>query len=296
MSKIESRTLYSDGLLLLTAAIWGFAFVAQKVGMESCEPFMFNAIRFALGALVLIPFRKKKINYHTHSKELKYSIFTGLALFTAASLQQIGVKFTSAGNAGFITGLYVVFVPIIGIFIKQKTGLSVWISCLFAILGMYFVSVSGSLSLMKGDLFVLASAVIWAIHVQLVGKIGSKLGAIRLAMIQFTICSLLSFLTAMLFETNSLSGIYQATVPILYGGLLSVGIAYTLQIVAQKSAPPSHAAILLSMESMFAVLGGVVVLKESLTLRSGIGFSLMLIAMFLVQIKQFFGSNKTKER
>ncbi|MBN2829735.1 MAG: DMT family transporter [Candidatus Cloacimonetes bacterium] len=280
------QALKSDILLLTTALIWGFAFVAQKKGMESCEPFMFNGIRFALGATVLLPFLKKNSPEKLPSRELIFSLVTGVALFTAASLQQIGIKFTTAGNAGFITGLYVVFVPIIGLFLKQKAGILIWISSILATLGLYAISSQGKFEILKGDFIVLIGALIWAIHVQLVGRTGRKTGAIRLAVIQFLVCSFLSFFFSIFLETNSFTGIIQAGYPILYGGLLSVGIAYTLQIVAQKNALPGHAAILLSMESLFAVLGGVLLLTETVSFRSAVGFLLMLTAMFLAQINQ----------
>jgi drug/metabolite transporter (DMT)-like permease len=274
-------------LLLFTALIWGLAFVAQKKGMEHCGPFMFNGVRFALGAIVLLPFLWRNAPDRLPSRELKFSLLTGIALFTAASLQQIGIQFTTAGNAGFITGLYVVFVPILGLFLKQKAGINIWISSILSVAGLYAISSTGRLEVFKGDLLVLLGALIWAFHVQLVGRTGKRTGAIRLALIQFLICSLLSLSVAFVFETNSLAGIIRAGYPILYGGLLSVGIAYTLQIVAQKNAPPGHAAILLSMESLFAVLGGVLFLSEAVSFRSAVGFVLMLSAMLLAQINQF---------
>ena len=286
MNSISSKALKSDLLLLLTAAIWGFAFVAQKKGMESCGPFMFNGIRFALGGVILLPFLLTKKLERLSKHEFGFAVLTGLVLFIAASLQQVGVIFTTAGNAGFITGLYVIFVPLIGIMMKQKVTVTIWISIALAILGLYAISFTGKMDLVKGDLLVLVGAVLWAVHVQLIGKAGKMVGVIRLAIIQFLICSVLSLLIAILFEENTYFGVKQAIYPILYGGLLSVGIAYTLQIVAQKHSPPSHAAIILSMEGLFAVLGGVLMLAEKMSLRSGLGFFAMLAAMILAQISQ----------
>jgi drug/metabolite transporter (DMT)-like permease len=282
------QTLRSDSLLLLTAGIWGFAFVAQRVGMKFVGPFGFNGVRFALGCLVLLPFI---INNYRKQKTLGMDasgttggILAGLALFAGASLQQIGMVYTTAGNAGFITGLYVVLVPILGMFIGQRTNTGTWIGAVLAAAGLYLLSVTRQMTMAFGDMFVLASAVFWACHVHIIGRFSPGNDSLKLAFMQYAICSLLSLATAVFFENMSLSSYTLAAVPILYGGIMSVGVAYTLQVVAQKEAHPAHAAILLSLEAVFAALGGWLLLNEVLSLRAMAGCALMFCGMLISQL------------
>jgi drug/metabolite transporter (DMT)-like permease len=284
---MQLQTLKTDGLLLLTAIIWGFAFVAQRIGMDYVGPFTFNGVRFALGSLVLIPFMR----FQAHQKSgtgshtlLLAGILAGGALFGGASLQQVGLVYTTAGNAGFITGLYVVIVPILGLVLRQRTHAGTWIGALLAACGLYFLSLTDRLTIAYGDLLVLAGAFVWAAHVLIIGWFSPRVDPIKLAFIQFVACSVLSLASAAVFETISLSGIIQAAVPILYGGVLSVGIAYTLQVVAQRKAHAAHAAILLSLEAVFAALGGWMMLDEVLTPRGLLGCALMLSGMLLSQL------------
>ncbi len=285
-----TRSYKSDFLLLITAMIWGFAFVAQRAGMEHIGPFMFNAIRFALGSISLLPLiwlfpEKNEKKSRPDSKTLWLGgLFIGLALFFAASLQQIGVVYTTAGNAGFITGLYVVIVPMLGIFFGKKTGLGIWIGALLALGGMYLLSVKDGLQIQKGDSYVFFSAFFWAVHMLLISHYAGRVNAIKLAAIQFAVCSVLSFFPAFLREQNSMNGIFDATVPILYGGIMSVGVAYTLQVIGQRKAHPFIAAVILSTESVFALLGGWLLLSETLDLRSAIGCSLMFAGIVIAQI------------
>jgi len=288
---MRSTTLKSDSLLLLTARIWGFSFVAQRMGMDYVGPFIFNGIRFALGALVILPFilfSRTPTNRtpRTSSRYLIYGgIILGLTVFGGASLQQYGLVYTTAGNAGFITGLYVVFVPILGLFRKQFPHFTVWIAALLAVIGLYFLSVTENFTLVFGDMLVLIGAVFWAAHVVVIGVMSPKVNALKLALIQYLVCSILSLIVALTVESNTLDGIIQATIPILYGGILSVGIAYTLQVIAQKTAPPSHAAIILSLEAVFAAIGGWLVLNEQLGNRAIFGCGLMLLGMLVAQYK-----------
>ena len=286
---MNTRTLTSDALLLLTAIIWGFAFVAQRVGMEYVGPFTFNGVRFALGGLSLLPLlyinRQKAMAFQQHS--LKSVIFGGFlaggALFMGASLQQVGIVYTTAGKAGFITGLYVVIVPILGLFWKQHTCAGSWIGAVLAAIGMYLLSVTGAFTIAFGDFLVFIGAFFWAGHVQLIGWLTRKVDSLQLAFFQFMTCSLLSLLTAAATEEIALQSVLNATVPILYGGLFSVGVAYTLQVVAQRNAHAAHAAIILSLESVFAAVGGWLMLNEILSLRGLIGCALMLCGMLLSQ-------------
>lgn len=278
----------SDLLLLITAIIWGFAFVAQRAGMEFTGPFTFNACRFLLGGLLLIPLviaqKPKQFSKFQMQYSIKGGILGGILLFGGASLQQIGMIYTTAGNAGFITGFYVVMVPIFGLIFSQKTNINIWIGAVLALFGIYFLSVNKDFTASKGDIYVFISAFVWAFHVLIISKYAPIGNAILIAVIQFIICGFLSLIFALYAEPIIWDGIIKAGVPILYGGLLSVAVAFTLQVVAQKNAHPSLAAIILSTESLFAVIGGWLILNETMTYRGILGCSLMLAGMILAQI------------
>jgi drug/metabolite transporter (DMT)-like permease len=291
---MKISTLKSDALLLLTSAIWGFAFVAQRIGMDYVGPFTFNGVRFALGSLVLLPLilrngiRKDTRRKSTSPASTKMLIFgggfLGITVFAAASLQQAGLVYTTAGNAGFITGLYVVIVPIIGLFWGQHPNAGTWIGALLAVVGLYFLSVTEELTISFGDMLELVGAFLWAVQILIVGWLSPKIDPIKLAFVEFSACSLLSLITAFIFEEIVLNNLLQATLPILYGGVLSVGVAYTLQVVAQQNAHPAHAAILFSLESVFAALGGWLILNETISPRGLVGCTLMLSGMLLSQL------------
>ena len=208
----------------------------------------------------------------------------GTILFFGASLQQIGMVYTTAGNAGFVTGFYVIFVPIMGILWGLKTDSGTWIGAVLAVFGMYFLSVTADFSISRGDLLVLASAFFWAGHVHAIGYFTHKIPSIQLAATQFFVCAFYSLIAAFLFEVNSFPAILDAAVPILYAGLMSTGVAYTLQIVAQKKAHPAHAAIILSLEAVFALIGGWLLLGEKIGARNLFGGSLMLSGMIFSQL------------
>jgi len=283
------QAVVADLLLLITALVWGFGFVAQRAGMEYVGPFTFNGIRFLLGGFCLLPLAMSRDLRPGHVRSWSASPFVagaiaGIALFCGASLQQIGLLYTTAGKAGFITGLYVIFVPLLGLLLGQKTGRGTWIGALLAAVGMYLLSMRGDFTMARGDLLVLAGAVCWAVHVLVLGHFSPRTGTLFLAVIQFVFCGLFSLVVALLFEEISWSGIYAALVPILYGGLGSVGIGYTLQTVAQKWAHPAHASILLSLEAVFAALGGWWLLDEVLSVRALTGCALMLTGMVFSQV------------
>lgn len=288
----------ADLLLLITAAIWGFAFVAQRMGMDHMGPFTFNALRFSLGALVLLPLyiRERQQEQKPSTFEFKHNLLpillTGLALFGGASLQQIGLVGTSAGKAGFITGLYVILVPLLALFWKDRIHPAHWVGAILAAAGLYLLSVRGDFTVSPYDLIVLAGAFVWAGHVHLIARYSNSIGPIRLSIFQFAICGLLSTLTAILFEPVRLDGIMDGIWPVLYGGFLSVGLAFTLQVVAQRTANPSHAVIILSLEGAFAALGGWWVLQEVLTPRDLFGSGLMVAGML---VSQFLGQPHEKE-
>jgi drug/metabolite transporter (DMT)-like permease len=193
--------------------------------------------------------------------------------------------FTTAGKGGFITGLYVILVPVIGLFLGYRLGWSGWAGAILATSGMYLLSVTETLSIEPGDLWVLTGAFFWASHVLILGWLSPKMDTIKLACAQFFVCAILSLTAAAITEPISVSGIRDGLYPILYGGLMSVGIAYTLQVVAQKDAPPAHASIILSLETVFATISGWIFLDEILSFRAIIGCMLMLAGMLLVQLR-----------
>ncbi len=284
--KQRAAVIANDSLLLLTAAIWGFAFVAQRVGMEHVGPFTYNAVRFGIGAVVLLPLalsRSRRVEPASF-KLLPAGLLAGAVLFAGASLQQAGIVFTTAGKAGFITGLYVVLVPIAGLLWGQRAGWNAWTGALLSLVGLFLLSVTDSLAIEKGDLLVLIGALFWTAHIHVIGWLSPRTDPIRLACAQFAVCSVLSAIVAVPLEHPTFAGIQAAAAPILYGGILSVGVAFTLQVVAQRHAPPAHAAIILTLESVFAAVGGAILLGESLGAREAVGCALMFAGMILSQL------------
>jgi len=288
------QTVRSNALLLITAAIWGFAFVAQRVGMEYLGPFTFNAARFTLGSLSLLPLlfisrdeRPASENIHPRPG-LKLVVFGGFSagfmLFMGMSLQQAGLVYTTAGKAGFITSLYVVIVPFLGLFWKQSTNPGIWIGAVLAAFGLYFLSVTERFSVEFGDLLEFFCAFFWAGQVLIIGWLSPKIPSVKLAFTQFVVCAVLSFMVAVVFENISWNALIQATGPILYGGILSSGVAFTFQIMAQRHTHPAHASIIMSMEAVFAAIGGWLLLNEILSIRGLVGCGLMLGGMLISQL------------
>lgn len=291
MRKAEIKSAF---ILLFTASIWGFAFVAQRIGMQHIGAFLYNGVRFALGSISLLPViyylnknKKQDEDEASLKTTLKSGIFLGCVLFIASSLQQVGIIYTTAGKAGFITTLYIVLVPIAGIFFKQKTHITIWIGALTSVIGLYLLSVNEDFSIQFGDLLQMLGALFWTAHILFIDKFVKNINPIKLSSIQFATSSVISIIIALLTEDINISGIVSASAPILYGGIMSVGVAYTLQTVAQKHAKPSHAAIALSMEAVFAAIGGSIILKETLSTKALIGCFLMLCGMLIAQINNF---------
>jgi drug/metabolite transporter (DMT)-like permease len=284
------RSMRANALLLVTAMIWGFAFVAQRVGMDYIGPFTFNAIRFAVGSLSLVPLIQATRARREHKARwpllLKGGLAAGTVLFAGASLQQVGLVTTSAGKAGFITGLYVVLVPLMGLLWGQRVSALTWLGALVAVVGLYLLSVTERLTVQPGDLWVLLGAVGWTAHVHLIDWLTERIDPLPLASVQFAVCSLLSWVVALTSETTTVIGLSGALLPLLYGGFMSVGVAYTLQVVAQRDAHPTPAAIIMSLESAFAAVGGGLLLGEQLGVRGTIGAALMLVGMVLAQIRR----------
>lgn len=289
---MPSKALRADLLMLLTAMIWGTAFVAQRLGMDHIGPFLFTGLRFLLGALVLMPLlllNKRRLGEAStpgfaHRPLLLGGVLMGLALTVGINLQQVGLLFTSVTNSGFITGLYVIVVPLLGLFIGQRAGLGIWLGALLAVFGMFLLSVGENFQVASGDWLQLAGAFVWGLHVLLVGVFASRYDPLRLSILQFLVCSVVSLLLALAFEPIVWSAIVAAAPAVIYGGCFAVAVGYTLQVVAQKDAISSHAAIIFSLEAVFAAIAGWLFLDELLTLKSYIGAGIMLAGMLLAQL------------
>ncbi len=291
MKKIPPK---NTSYLLLTAIIWGTAFVAQRVGMDYMGPFTFSAIRFIMGGLVLVPIipllrRIKVVELHPNS--LKHTLwgglFCGLVLFVASNLQQFGVKYTTVGKAGFITALYILFVPIIGIFLKKKAGIKLWISVVIAVVGLYLLCMTDSLVLTYGDTLVFLSALVFSLHILVIDHFSPKIDGVMMSSIQFFVAGILSAVFMFFFETvPSFELLLDAKVPLLYTGILSSGVAYTLQIVGQKNVNPTIASLILSLEAVVAVIAAWLILGQSMTVREMAGAGLMFAAIILAQIPE----------
>lgn len=287
-------------LLLLTATIWGIAFVAQSVSMDYIGPFTFNAARNLIGATVLLPcigllkrFQasteknggQQKNSVKEHKTLIIGGISCGVLLFVAGNLQQIGIQYTTVGKAGFITAMYIVLVPILSVFLKRKAGVKVWAGVSIAVAGLYLLCMSkGSFSLQKGDLLVLSCALAFSVHILVIDYFSPKVDGVKLSCIQFVTCAVLSGICMFLFEEPAFSQVLAAWMPVLYAGVMSCGVAYTLQIVGQRGMNPTVASLILSLESVVSVIAGWAILGEELSARELSGCILMFAAIVLVQI------------
>lgn len=278
-------------LLLLTAAIWGFGFVAQVLGMNYLGPFAFIGARFLLGALSLLPviwYLQRRQNGERPS--IVYLLFAsgvlGTILFVASSFQQVGLLYTTASNAGFITGMYMIFVPIFGLMLGMATGLITWAGCLIAALGLFLLGVDDQYQMGYGDLLQLAGASIWALHILAIDHFTKHAPGLLLACGQFVVCAVLGILVSVTFsnETTTLDLLIAAGPTLVYAGIITVGVAYTLQVIAQAKANPVHAGIILSLEAVFGAIGGYLILDEWLNARQLTGCGLMLLGMILSQL------------
>ena len=286
----RSQRLQADLTLLLVALIWGIAFVAQRVAALSMSTYIFNGARFMLAVLVLLPFvwqgRASLRNWgwrHVGGVSL-----AGVLMFAGATLQQEGLRFTTATNAGFITGLYVVFIPLLLAFVwRQPPPRLTWAAALVAISGLYLLSTGGSIHFALGDLLELICALMWALHVIVIGRLVNLTGALNLVVGQNIVCGMLSLALGAVVDPDAWQAIPAAWLPVLYTGVFSVGIGYTLQAYAQRTAPASDAAIILSLEAVFAALGGWLLLSERLAPLQLFGCGLMLAGMLLVQLKAY---------
>ncbi len=287
---MQKKLLHTNLLLLLVAIIWGSAFVAQRLGMDSIGPLLFSGLRFILGALVVLPF----LLYRRHTRKVSDpfldpalvsgGVLLGLIVTIGINLQQTGLLYTSVSHAGFITGMYVLIVPLLGLLIGLRANTGTWLGAMLAVTGLYLLSVEDGFQVATGDWLQLGSALSWAIHVLVMGHLAKQHDPLRLAFIQFVTCAAISLLAALWLEPVSLPSIVQAAPALLYAGLLSIGVGFTLQAVALQHARPAHAAIILSLEGVFAALAAVILLGETLSLQGYLGASLMLGAMLLAQL------------
>lgn len=303
---MNKYTLRQSMLLLLTAAIWGVAFVAQSVGMDYVGPFTFNTVRSLLGGIVLIPciVLLKRINVGSKDTAgaaehasgdpagqrkvlLTGGVACGVLLCIASNLQQFGIMYTSVGKSGFITAMYIVLVPVLGIFLKKKAGIKIWCSVAIAVGGLYLLCMTDSgFSIQKGDLLLLLGAVIFSFHILTIDYFSPKVdGGENVLHTVFT-CGILSMVCMFLFEQPQIGAILQAWMPIVYAGVLSCGVAYTLQIVGQKGMNPTVASLILSMESVISVIAGWLILHQRLSGRELLGCVLMFAAIILVQLPE----------
>ena len=283
-------------LLFLTACIWGSSFVAQSVGMDYIGPYTFNCLRFLIGGLVLLPViffsRHRKKDQKDRSKDrtlqkkemLCGGIVCGVVLCIASTLQQIGIIYTTAGKAGFLAAMYIVLVPVLGLFLKRKAGLQLWISVGLALIGLYLLCMKGAFSLNGGDVLLILCAIGFSVHIMVVDYFSPKLDGMILSCIQFLVAGLISGIGMLLSEQFDWHMVLLAAKPILYSGVLSCGVGYTLQVIAQKGLNPTVASLLMSLESVVSVIAGFLVLHEVLSGRELLGCVFMFAAVILAQI------------
>ena len=291
---MPNKAMQANLMMLLAASIWGFAFVAQRVGMETMGPHWFNSLRFFIGVVALTPVvilmdrtqAKSSIEGPKSSTKslLMGGAVAGLLLFIGATFQQVGLQYTTAGKAGFITGMYIFFVPLIGLFFRMQTGLGTWLGAAIALWGLYLLSINEDFTLSKGDTLQLICAVAFAGHVLMIGYLASRMDTVKLSLVQFFVAGLLAMILALYFEQLTWGMIKSTAVPLLFAGVMSTGIAYTLQTIAQQHAHPSHAAIILSSEGVFAVIGGFLLLNEVLPAQGLLGCGLILVGMLMSQL------------
>lgn len=282
-------------ILLMTATIWGVAFVAQSVGMDYVGPFTFLCVRSVIGGIFLIPCIAvlNKINPPSPEEARKQAdkkvlitggICCGTALCVASAFQQIGIMTTTVGKAGFITAFYIIFVPILGLFFKKRCGILVWISVIIALAGLYFLCMKESFTVEKGDLLVFLCALCFSAHILVIDHFSPRTNGVKMSCIQFFVCGFLSAIPMILFEHPQMNLIFAAWKPILYAGILSSGVGYTLQIIGQKGMNPTIASLIMSLESVISVLAGLIILHQKLSARETLGCVLMFIAIILAQI------------
>lgn len=302
---MKLKNFKGEIILTITALIWGTAFVAQSMGMKYTKPFTFNGVRTVVGGIALLPVilfmskskgesPKKEIN--DNKLWIRAGIECGLALLIASSLQQVGMQYTTAGKAGFLTALYIIIVPILGLFLKKKVRMTVWLSVAIATIGTYFLSVKQGFNIGIGDIYIILCAFGFSVQIMIVDKYASLTNAVKLSCTQFFVCGISSVIIALIFEKPQFSQIMQAAAPILYAGVMSSGVAYTLQIIGQRYTEPAIASLIMSMESVYAALGGWLILNEQLTGKELFGCALVFTAIIITQIPKKGSSSRSFEK
>lgn len=306
---MTSYTLRQSFILFLTAVIWGVAFVAQSAGMEYLGPFTYNGARSVLGGLVLLPcialldrvqgketgdseedrtgeadINKKNGGKGIDRQLLAGGMCCGLVLFAASNFQQFGIQYTTVGKAGFITAMYILIVPLLGLLVHKKVGLQVWVGVLFGVAGLYLLCMKDSIRLEKGDALVLICAFIFSLHILVIDHFSQKVDGVKMSCIQFWVCGILSFLCSLIFESPDLHSICAAWMPVCYGGIMSCGVAYTLQIIGQKGMNPTVASLILSLESVVAAVAGFLILGQAMSRRELFGCLMMVLAISFAQL------------
>ena len=292
----ETRQLRGGAMLMLTALIWGTAFVGQSVGMDYLGPCAFTATRNFIGCVALLPViaLASRLRSGAQPEEAapapgKKALFgwgaaCGLLLGGATLLQQAGMQTASAGKAGFLTALYIVIVPVLGIFLGRRPGLKVWMGVVLALVGAYLLSVKGGAGIASGDLLVIASAVVFSLHILVIDSVPAGVDGVRLSCVQFLVAGAFALVLALFLETFTWRDILSAWVPLLYTGVVSSGVGYTLQILGQRTVNPTVASLILSLESVFAALAGWAILGQALSLRELFGCALVFVAVILAQL------------
>lgn len=294
---MKKQQIRNSILLLLAACIWGVAFVAQSVAMDHIGPYTFSCIRFLLGGIVLLPVigifsvsgkgRSVKAEGSVWKRNrllIIGGICCGIALCVASNLQQIGIITTSAGKAGFITAFYIVFVPIVNLFFGKKSSLLIWLSVALALVGLYLLCITESFSINQGDVYLLLCAIVFSAHILIIDHFSPLVDGVKMSCIQFFVAGILSAIPMLLYENPSFAQLKAASVSILYAGIMSCGVAYTLQIVGQKNMNPTIASLILSLESVVSVLAGWIILHQALSTREIIGCVLMFGAIIFAQL------------
>lgn len=286
---MKARKARGNFLLLLTAMIWGSSFVAQSAGADLISPAFFNGTRMLLGSLLLSPLAVYRMRRYVPASSRRTLLLggacCGILMFTGSYMQQTGIAYTTAGKAGFLTAMYVVLVPVLGIFLKKKPRPILWVSVALACVGLYFLCFTDkTFSLAMGDAAMLGGAVMFALHIMVVDHFSPLVDGVCLSFVQFLTAGSLGMVVAFITEQPSFAALSAAAVPILYTGVFTMGVAYTLQIVAQKDTDPTVASLILCMESVFAVVFGWLILHETLSLREGVGSVFMFVAILLAQL------------
>lgn len=291
---MNKSNIKGNVILMITALIWGTAFVAQSVGMDYVGPFTFITARYIVGGLFLIPCiylldRINKKPVRESGKDDKKTLVTGgflcgTVLFTASCFQQIGIQYTTVGKSGFITALYIIIVPLLGILFKKRVSVKVWISVVISLIGLYLLCMNESFSISRGDFLILMCAFCFSIHILIIDKYSSLVDSVRMSCIQFFVAGLLGVIPMFIFENPQIKDMLNACSSILYTGIMSSGVAYTLQIIGQKYTSPVLATLIMSIESVFAALSGWIILGEVLSLKEYIGCCLVFSAIILAQL------------